>query len=272
METESLRGTDHLEEQKSIELFLQEEISCPVCLEVFVTPKCLPWCAHNVCLSCLERMESQRNCIECPICRKTTKLSKSQVLPTNSLLVRMIENTPGTKEEMALKEELKLTRDKLKKKAKKMKNKRLSFKLKQKARRKALKQEIAKRAKMLEDGIKKQKESLLQQLYLPDTELKAELNRFDMFLKKSSRCMENIEKILKESNLSDIAKQSGAYIEQLKKLRNTPTVNFRNIEFEGNNSKVTLGKITRKIKIEDLEDTSPQRSEAPGVLSSNDRQ
>ena len=39
---------DHLAE------FVGNEIDCPVCLEVFDEPKCLPNCAHNVCVNVLE--------------------------------------------------------------------------------------------------------------------------------------------------------------------------------------------------------------------------
>ena len=60
---------------------LEEEIQCPLCLEIFVEPKKLA-CDHVVCLHCLEALvkksrEGGRLC--CPVCRDTTQLEGSDI-------------------------------------------------------------------------------------------------------------------------------------------------------------------------------------------------
>ncbi|XP_036407054.1 E3 ubiquitin-protein ligase TRIM11-like [Megalops cyprinoides] len=46
---------------------LQEELTCPVCRDVFVDPHLLP-CGHSVCLTCVPEGRRQRFC--CPVCRE----------------------------------------------------------------------------------------------------------------------------------------------------------------------------------------------------------
>ena len=95
---------------------VESEISCPVCLEEFEEPKCLPNCAHNVCQHCLGGMEKKRNeAIECPVCRVESIIPNGGVaaFPTNHLLVRLIERTPGRKEKKLIKEAVKNCKEKL---------------------------------------------------------------------------------------------------------------------------------------------------------------
>ncbi|KAF0021474.1 hypothetical protein F2P81_026273 [Scophthalmus maximus] len=49
---------------------LQEELTCPVCLDLFRDPYLLP-CGHNFCKSCLDhlRRQSERGRLRCPECR-----------------------------------------------------------------------------------------------------------------------------------------------------------------------------------------------------------
>ncbi|EDO32195.1 predicted protein [Nematostella vectensis] len=87
---------------------IQDEISCPICYEDFEEPKCLPKCAHNICRECLlgiiEKAQLER--FECPICRAIVAVPKDGIdgFPTNSLLVRLVENAPGRKEKQAIKQ------------------------------------------------------------------------------------------------------------------------------------------------------------------------
>lgn len=49
-----------------------ENLTCPVCHQIFRNPKYLP-CYHSYCEECLEKMQNQSNCkIICPECRKET--------------------------------------------------------------------------------------------------------------------------------------------------------------------------------------------------------
>ncbi|XP_061877743.1 E3 ubiquitin/ISG15 ligase TRIM25-like isoform X2 [Entelurus aequoreus] len=49
---------------------LQEELTCPVCLDVYRDPLLLP-CGHNFCRKCLDRLrqETERSRFRCPECR-----------------------------------------------------------------------------------------------------------------------------------------------------------------------------------------------------------
>lgn len=103
---------DHLAE------FVGNEIDCPVCLEVFDEPKCLPNCAHNVCVKCLKNLAKRnRNerIIQCPECRVKSTIPPSGVtgFPTNHLLKRLIENSPERKERRAFSEALKQYREEI---------------------------------------------------------------------------------------------------------------------------------------------------------------
>lgn len=105
--------TDNLAE------FVGSEIACPVCLDVFDDPKCLPNCAHNVCVKCLRNL-AQRNrnkrTIQCPECRIKSTIPPSGVMgfPTNHLLKRLIENSPEKKERRAFNEALEQYREQIK--------------------------------------------------------------------------------------------------------------------------------------------------------------
>ena len=102
--------------QNDVVAAVEHEISCPVCLDEFEEPKCLPNCAHNVCQHCLEGMVKKRqSSIECPVCRIESAIPNGGVaaFPKNHLLVRLIERTPGRKEKEAIKEALKNCKGKL---------------------------------------------------------------------------------------------------------------------------------------------------------------
>uniref|UniRef100_A0A3Q4BY14 E3 ubiquitin/ISG15 ligase TRIM25-like n=1 Tax=Mola mola TaxID=94237 RepID=A0A3Q4BY14_MOLML len=60
-------------EQSSI---LQEELTCPVCLDLYRNPYLLP-CGHNFCKNCLDHLKQQaeRGRFRCPECRNSHKYS-----------------------------------------------------------------------------------------------------------------------------------------------------------------------------------------------------
>ncbi|XP_066517445.1 E3 ubiquitin/ISG15 ligase TRIM25 [Hoplias malabaricus] len=55
---------------------LEEELTCPVCLDLYRDPRLLP-CGHNFCLQCLRRLKSrsERGRLRCPECRQSHKCS-----------------------------------------------------------------------------------------------------------------------------------------------------------------------------------------------------
>uniref|UniRef100_A0A8C2FRS7 Uncharacterized protein n=1 Tax=Cyprinus carpio TaxID=7962 RepID=A0A8C2FRS7_CYPCA len=48
-----------------------EELSCPVCCEIFKTPLLLS-CSHSVCKECLHQFWKTKETQECPVCRRTS--------------------------------------------------------------------------------------------------------------------------------------------------------------------------------------------------------
>ena len=106
--------------KKSADLaaFVGNEIACPVCLEIFNDPKCLPNCAHNVCVKCLGnivRRNPRKTTIQCPECRKKSQIPPSGVagFPTNHLLKRLIDNSPLKKERKAFSEAVEKRREEM---------------------------------------------------------------------------------------------------------------------------------------------------------------
>ena len=77
---------------------LQEQLTCPLCLSQFDSPKTLP-CLHSFCLKCIQQLpvdlEKGKHMISCPTCRKTTQLQvlkkKPADLPTAFVINSFIE-------------------------------------------------------------------------------------------------------------------------------------------------------------------------------------
>ncbi|KAL6466689.1 hypothetical protein MHYP_G00244930 [Metynnis hypsauchen] len=55
---------------------LEEELTCPVCLDLYRDPRLLP-CGHNFCLPCLRKLKgrSERGRLRCPECRQSHRCS-----------------------------------------------------------------------------------------------------------------------------------------------------------------------------------------------------
>ncbi|KAJ8274175.1 hypothetical protein COCON_G00088000 [Conger conger] len=67
---------------------LEEELSCPVCTEIFRDPVLLS-CSHSFCKACLQQYWDQKGSLECPVCRRRS----SKEHPPISLSVRNICET-----------------------------------------------------------------------------------------------------------------------------------------------------------------------------------
>ena len=75
---------------------LREEVSCPVCTNIYTDPKHLP-CLHTFCLQCLKqwhRTSHGRDTIRCPKCQAVSRVPESGVLkdlPTSFYLNGLID-------------------------------------------------------------------------------------------------------------------------------------------------------------------------------------
>ncbi|XP_048046520.1 zinc-binding protein A33-like [Megalobrama amblycephala] len=74
-----------------------EELSCPVCCEIFKTPVILS-CSHSVCKECLQQFWRTKKTQECPVCRRRS--SKSD-LPVNLVLKNLCELVLTKRNEMS---------------------------------------------------------------------------------------------------------------------------------------------------------------------------
>ena len=103
-------------DKKTLSGVISDECTCPVCLEDFLEPKTLPSCAHNVCRKCLEKLVADDSSeIRCPVCRKESAVPDKGVsgFPTNCLIVKLLEATPGRVERIELRRSIENTKDEL---------------------------------------------------------------------------------------------------------------------------------------------------------------
>lgn len=102
--------------KKTLSGVISDECTCPVCLEDFLEPKTLPNCAHNVCKKCLEKIVvAEEKEIRCPVCRKESNIPSEGVsgFPTNCLIVKLLEASPGRLERIELRRCLETMKDEL---------------------------------------------------------------------------------------------------------------------------------------------------------------
>ncbi|KTF86720.1 hypothetical protein cypCar_00020868, partial [Cyprinus carpio] len=72
-----------------------EELSCPVCCEIFKTPVLLS-CSHSVCKECLQQFWRTKETQECPVCRRR---SSKHDPPVNLVLKNLCESFLKEREE-----------------------------------------------------------------------------------------------------------------------------------------------------------------------------
>ncbi|XP_049321689.1 E3 ubiquitin-protein ligase TRIM35-like [Astyanax mexicanus] len=68
--------------------FLVEDLTCPVCFEIFTVPVVLN-CSHSVCKECLQKFWESKGSRECPICRRRSSNDSPLV---NLALKNLCEN------------------------------------------------------------------------------------------------------------------------------------------------------------------------------------
>ncbi|XP_056094546.1 E3 ubiquitin-protein ligase TRIM35-like [Rhinichthys klamathensis goyatoka] len=68
--------------------FAEEDLSCPVCCDIFINPVLLS-CSHSFCSSCIQRVWENKTLKKCPVCR-TTSLNDRP--PVNLALKNLCES------------------------------------------------------------------------------------------------------------------------------------------------------------------------------------
>ena len=202
---------------------VEHEISCPVCLDDFEEPKCLPNCAHNVCQHCLEGMVKKRqSSIECPVCRIESVIPNGGVaaFPKNHLLVRLIERTPGRKEKEAIKEALKNCKGKLEGAETALKEMEDRYAT-SRSQAEQIKQKIKSMSENVVTMVREQETKLLSEI---DQKLSQNRNEGTFEMHKSntsglcenaSSCIQTVEDILQNGVVSDLKDLKEALIEEL---------------------------------------------------------
>lgn len=223
---------------------VEHEVSCPVCLEEFQEPKCLPNCAHNVCQECLEEMTSKTtlSSIECPVCRVESFIPRAGVsaFPKNHLLARLIETNPSrnTKNNEFIKEALKRSKENLeglKHAIQEMDARRNSIKKLAES----LKQEIHRAADEAVKMVGDQEEILLDEVdqYMndnyPETTFNKQKEKLNNLLAKTSHCIESVEK--KKGLMKHACMRQVQHLEELAKVAGVQMLSarrkcFRNFE------------------------------------------
>eukprot|EP00057_Strongylocentrotus_purpuratus_P029807 XP_011684281.1 PREDICTED: E3 ubiquitin-protein ligase Midline-1-like [Strongylocentrotus purpuratus] len=74
-----------------------ENLTCPLCLDIFDEATILTSCGHTFCRKCLKNYDLSHQDLDhmiCPLCRKITKLSANRVgnLLTNVTVNRLVDN------------------------------------------------------------------------------------------------------------------------------------------------------------------------------------
>lgn len=209
--------------QNDVVAAVEHEISCPVCLDDFEEPKCLPNCAHNVCQHCLEGMVKKRqSSIECPVCRIESAIPNGGVaaFPKNHLLVRLIERTPGRKEKEAIKEALKNCKGKLEGAETALKEMEDRYET-SRSQAEQIKQKIQSIAESVVTMVREQETKMLNEI---DQKLSQNRNEGTFEMHKSntsglcenaSSCIQTVEDILQNGVVSDLKDLKEALIEEL---------------------------------------------------------
>ncbi|XP_051734417.1 E3 ubiquitin-protein ligase TRIM17-like isoform X24 [Ctenopharyngodon idella] len=68
--------------------FAEEDLSCPVCCDIYINPVLLP-CSHSVCSACIQKVWENKTSKECPVCRS---LSSNDRPPLNLALRNLCES------------------------------------------------------------------------------------------------------------------------------------------------------------------------------------
>lgn len=73
------------------ELYLKALLECPLCLEQLDTSAKVMPCQHTFCKPCLQRQEIAHSQLLCPECHTPAQVETAEELPTNLMLVRLLE-------------------------------------------------------------------------------------------------------------------------------------------------------------------------------------
>ncbi|KAL2080821.1 hypothetical protein ACEWY4_022674 [Coilia grayii] len=82
-----LCSTRHLQNYSGMASNLEEDLTCPVCIDIFKDPVLLS-CSHSVCRVCLQQFWESKDIRECPVCMRR---SSKGLIPPNLALRNLCE-------------------------------------------------------------------------------------------------------------------------------------------------------------------------------------
>ncbi|XP_041667159.1 nuclear factor 7, brain-like [Cheilinus undulatus] len=89
---------------------LEEDLSCPVCLDIFEDPVILS-CSHSLCRECVEKSWKEKEDKECPMCKRR---HSKDLLPVNFALKNLCETFQQERKRRASEDPCSLHQEKLK--------------------------------------------------------------------------------------------------------------------------------------------------------------
>ena len=72
---------------------VEQDLTCSLCLDFYMNPKSLP-CLHTYCKRCIaDYIQSRKKgqSFPCPLCKKKTKWTAAENLPSNFFVLNMLE-------------------------------------------------------------------------------------------------------------------------------------------------------------------------------------
>ena len=224
--------------------FLEDECCCPICLDEFIEPKSLSNCLHNVCENCLKKMcrsDPYSFTIQCPVCREVSRLPSGGVsaMPTNKLLVRLIEKAPGRQEKLAIKKALEETKRKVLDMKQNLEGVESVHSRKTELA-KHIRVEIVLTAENLIAKIQEQKKRLLAKVeeyssVADETEFLKKKGEMGGTLERATKCVEVVEEILRIGNPAELIEMKETVLLQLKEFNSLNFgiyVDFDSVEAE----------------------------------------
>lgn len=216
-----------------------EEFSCPLCFEILEEPKSLPNCAHNFCKMCIHQMLIRNNNsdISCPVCRKPSHVPTNGAdgFPTNTFLVRLMDNIPGRNEKRELLKAVATCKDEIERNRKVRddieksccvinRNKELA---------QELKSQVSEYANEMIECIKNSEQKLCREIddilrqkcgLQSENSLYKTKKMIEGVLEQASNCVYSVEDILGKDDLSEILDMKTVMVEQLAEYSKFPPV------------------------------------------------
>ena len=189
---------------------LLDELSCPVCFEDFVEPKCLPSCAHNICKGCLEdiikaRVRKSSVHFKCPICRGNVPITREGVsaIPTNTMIKRLLEKASVPRAEKEIMKALERGKEKMEELRKSQEPGQSSADGVE-AKGETIKRAIREKRSLITKMIKSQEELMIAKVneYAKKSVHKDPVNEMSHLLKKLELSVKQAEDVLRDPNIS----------------------------------------------------------------------